>query len=123
MQTPSVGRIVHYASHGTPVQQDGTQAYKSECRAAIITEVHDGLIVALCVVNPTGQFFREKVECDPGSGPTGAPLYRGGTWHWPEYVATGGVTMGPVTLTQGTTSVAPYTTNVIWNGTDDGPHS
>lgn len=33
-QIPSVGRIVHYVSYGTPGGE-----YTSECRAAIITEV------------------------------------------------------------------------------------
>ncbi|MDT3395427.1 hypothetical protein RKE29_01970 [Streptomyces sp. B1866] len=38
-QTPSVGRIVHYVSHGTPVREDGSQAHPPACRAAIVTEV------------------------------------------------------------------------------------
>lgn len=85
--TPSVGRIVHYVSHGTP---DGT--YGKECRAAIITEV-DGLAVhprtgeqvdgvwsvGLCVLNPTGQFFnRGCIQDDSATD--------GGSWHWPEKV-------------------------------------
>lgn len=36
---PAVGQIVHYVSYGTPVRADGSQAYTSRCRAAIITEV------------------------------------------------------------------------------------
>lgn len=36
---PSVGRIVHCVSHGSPVREDGTQAYASKCRAAIVTDV------------------------------------------------------------------------------------
>ena len=90
---PSIGRVVHYLSHGTPVQEDGTQAHKSECRAAIITEIIDiggpytdpevieGLPqapVGLCVLNPTGLFFNEA-EYDEDA-------CRGGTWHWPERV-------------------------------------
>lgn len=96
MSTPSVGRIVHYRSHGTPVQADGSQAYTSECRAAVITEV-DGMrpypaaigsdvqeaddpqTVGLCVLNPTGQFFNQGVPYD-GDG------HEGGTWHWPARV-------------------------------------
>jgi len=84
--TPTVGRTVHYVSHGSPVRQDGTQEYTSQCRLAFITEVsyHDpGLTnptgdVSLMVVNPTGLFFREDVPNDPDNGP--------GTWHWPERV-------------------------------------
>lgn len=91
-QTPSVGRIVHYRSFGTPGGE-----YPSVCRAAIITEVEpitEGTraqayieqwdyipeIVGLCVLNPTGQFFNQGVmqnETDPT---------KGGTWHWPERV-------------------------------------
>jgi len=56
MQQPSVGRIVHYVSHGTPVQPDETQAYPSVCRAAIIAESDYG------------------------------PLKLLGTWHQPEKV-------------------------------------
>lgn len=80
---PTVGRIVHYVSHGTPVRADGSQVYSSECRAAIITEVSDetgfGRVVGLCVLNPTGQFFNRGVEQDE-------PHHAGGTWHWPEQV-------------------------------------
>lgn len=79
--TPSVGRIVHYVSHGTPNGE-----YTSECRAAIVTEVGDmlsqagasrGGYVGLCVLNPTGQFFNRAVKQDEIEK-------RGGTWHWPE---------------------------------------
>lgn len=113
---PSVGRIVHYVSYGTPGGE-----YKSECRAAIVTEV-GGLIgthasiehssaeeaLGLCVLNPTGQFFNQGVIYDDGSGKPGAPdcpaaeshgsphrycpcgwiepHLAGGTWHWPERV-------------------------------------
>ncbi len=84
---PTVGRVVHYVSHGTPVREDGTQAYRSECRAAIITEVPyaDGddpeiaESVGLCVLNPTGQFFNTGV---PHQEPED-DLLVGGTWHWP----------------------------------------
>lgn len=87
--TPSVGRIVHYVSYGTPGGE-----YKSECRAALVTEVvpltsedaaqaeieHWDLEacvdVGLCVLNPTGQFFNRGVHYDPNKS--------GGTWHWPE---------------------------------------
>jgi hypothetical protein len=94
---PSVGRIVHYVSHGTPPRADGSQAFTSECRAAIITEVgapeqfgaDDD--VSLCVLNPTGLFFNRGVPYDEGDTDSidddpGAPVYPGGTWHWPERV-------------------------------------
>lgn len=89
--TPSVGRIVHYVSHGTPIRADGSQAFTAQCRAAIVTEVTkvpiygsgpetpDVLIVGLCVLNPTGQFFNRGVEQDEVH-------HGGGTWHWPEQV-------------------------------------
>ena len=89
---PSVGRIVHYVSFGTPGGE-----YKSECRAAIITEVPDVVsdpkTIGLCVLNPTGQFFNRSVpyhEGDAGHDHAGdeipAKSYRGGSWHWPERV-------------------------------------
>lgn len=80
---PSVGRIVHYVSYGTPGGE-----YASECRAAVVTEVGDFLsqagasregYVGLCVLNPTGQFFKRAVPHDEDEK-------RGGTWHWPERV-------------------------------------
>lgn len=49
---PSVGRIVHYQSYGTPGGE-----FKSQPRAAVITEVVNDETVHLCVLNPTGQFF------------------------------------------------------------------
>jgi len=102
--TPSVGRIVHYVSYGTPGGE-----YGKECRAAIITEVpallseqpNDGTTAGLCVLNPTGQFFNRAVPYDGGTCKTlphqdatrtalgdpvlcGGQCYEGGTWHWPE---------------------------------------
>lgn len=86
-QQPSVGRIVHYTSFGTPGGE-----YGQECRAAVITavrdrDVPDGPYVDLAVVNPTGIIFRENCKHEerdyttqPGTGPAG------GTWHWPEWV-------------------------------------
>lgn len=97
---PSVGRIVHYVSYGTPGGE-----YGKECRAAIVTEVKDARTVGLCVLNPTGQFFNRDVPHDEGGGKqadpackglheTGPHRYcacgwaeaalKGGTWHWPE---------------------------------------
>jgi hypothetical protein len=79
-QKPSVGRVVHYVSYGTPGGE-----YTSQCRAAIITAVRDlepvpehGVpYVDLCVLNPTGMFFNQ--ECRHSES-----ARTGGTWHWPE---------------------------------------
>lgn len=93
---PSIGRIVHYVSYGTPGGE-----YTSECRAAVVTEVgqvFDPLppippghtvtmelpskpveVVGLCVLNPTGLFLNREVRQDEGGK-------AGGTWHWPERV-------------------------------------
>lgn len=86
-QEPSVGRIAHYVSHGTPIREDGTQEYGSRCRAAIITQVwyaDPKLItpsgtVGLAVLNPTGLFFHESCDQDEDEQTPG-------TWHWPERV-------------------------------------
>lgn len=80
---PSVGRIVHYVSYGTPGGE-----YGSECRAAVITGVHGAVKenhedqgdVHLAVLNPEGMFFNKYVDHDEDTHP------RGGTWHWPERV-------------------------------------
>lgn len=80
-QQPSVGRIVHYVSYGTPGGE-----YTSECRAAVVTEV-SGVKnayqqpddVGVAVLNPTGMFFNQGVVHDEDEK-------RGGTWHWPERV-------------------------------------
>lgn len=101
---PSVGRIVHYASYGTPGGE-----YGQECRAAVITQVVNGgdvPDVGLCVLNPTGQFFNPAVAYHDGAEQQGKPgcpdsashgnpfrycacgwseaALQGGTWHWPE---------------------------------------
>lgn len=87
-QKPSVGRVVHYRSYGTPGGE-----YLPECRAAIVTEV-TGMnaagvwTVGLAVLNPSGMFFNqgcaheEPASHDAGNGET----VSGGTWHWPERV-------------------------------------
>lgn len=87
---PSVGRVVHYVSFGTPLGPDGSQAFTSKCRAAIIAGVHDlgGPYgnpedlpiepVDLVVLNPTGLFFNEAEHDEHDK--------QGGTWHWPERV-------------------------------------
>lgn len=89
MSKPSVGRIVHYVSHGTPVREDGTQAFPSTCRAAIVTEVaDDGRTVGLCVTNPSGLFFHSLADggVEHRDSPSGTLADLGGTWHWPERV-------------------------------------
>lgn len=73
---PSVGRIVHYVSYGTPGGE-----FTSECRAAVVTEVVagvDGEIVGLCVLNPSGLFFNDSNHDEETK--------KGGSWHWPERV-------------------------------------
>jgi hypothetical protein len=82
---PSVGRIVHYVSYGTPGGE-----YGKECRAAIVTEVTTDT-VGLCVLNPTGQFFNRGVPQDerpPADKITDGEHEErlGGTWHWPERI-------------------------------------
>lgn len=88
---PSVGRVIHYVSHGTPIRPDGSQAYASRCRAATITDVRgravdpatqrevDSWCVSLAVLNPTGMFFHESVV-------QAEDAHDGGTWHWSERV-------------------------------------
>ena len=69
-------------------REDGTQAFTSEPRAAVITAVHNldpvpehGVpYVDLCVLNPTGMFFNTNVAYDDSDTPAG------GTWHWPPRV-------------------------------------
>lgn len=72
---PTVGRIVHYVSHGSA---DGR--YPKTCRAAVVTEVSAGRAdpeqIGLAVLNPTGIFFDRQSGHSEG-------VHRGGTWHWP----------------------------------------
>lgn len=87
---PSIGRIVHYTSHGSA---DGE--YPMTCRAAIITEVagDSPRNVGLCVLNPEGMFFKDiqsggswehsMSSCDQIEVMRNGA---GGTWHWPEQV-------------------------------------
>ena len=84
-QTPSVGRIVHYVSHGTPIREDGTQAFTAKCRAAIVSEVDEAeaFRVGLVVLNPTGHFFH---ALDSGGCMADFTENQGGTWHWPARV-------------------------------------
>ena len=86
---PSVGRIVHYVSYGTPGGE-----YAPECRAAIVTAVPENPDklgrrppASLAVANPTGMFFNENVPQDEKD-------HSGGSWHWPEHCASS-ATGGP----------------------------
>lgn len=92
MTPPSVGRIVHYVSYGTPGGE-----YPKACRAAVVTGLgeplaypthaddlaEDGAQLAdLCVLNPTGMFFNTGCPQDERAEHERS----GGTWHWPERV-------------------------------------
>ncbi|WP_282203880.1 hypothetical protein [Kitasatospora fiedleri] len=93
---PTVGRVVHYHSHGSPVLEDGSQRYESRPRAAIVTDVpryltaepYDGCpngkldhedrpmwIASLAVLNPTGVHFDLNVPYSETPEP--------GCWSWP----------------------------------------
>lgn len=75
-QKPTVGRIVHYQSFGTPGGE-----YLPAPRAAVITQVEgdEADTVGLCILNPTGMFFNPSVcySVEPKSG----------CWNWPPRVA------------------------------------
>jgi len=73
-QKPSVGRIVHYVSYGTPKGE-----FTSQCRAAIVAGVNEDGTLDLAILNPTGMFFNQSVMGDLTEN-------QGGTWHWPERV-------------------------------------
>jgi hypothetical protein len=71
---PSIGRIVHYQSYGTPGKE-----YDSLPRAAVVTEVGgEDLQVGLCILNPTGLFFTRAVKFSAEPKP--------GCWSWPPRV-------------------------------------
>ena len=70
----SVGETVHYRSHGSPVQLDGTQVHKPRCRAAIVTDDLGGGMFSLFVINPSGVFF-DDCRYDLNMS--------GGSWHLP----------------------------------------
>ena len=70
-QKPSVGRIVHYHSYGTPGGE-----YTPEARAAVVTAIYPTPgVVALCVLNPGGLFFNPSVSYSETPKP--------GCWSWP----------------------------------------
>ena len=71
--TPTIGRIVHYQSHGSPNGQPLPAP-----RAAIVTEVFSDTVVSLCVLNPTGMYFDR-------SAPFSAEP-KAGHWSWPPRV-------------------------------------
>jgi len=78
---PTIGRIVHYRSYGTPGGE-----YPSRCRAALVTMGPASLddpaqVVGLAVLNPTGLFFDTAIQYCP------AEENKGGTWHWPCVIA------------------------------------
>lgn len=79
MKIPTVGMIVHYQSYGTPNGE-----YKPLPRAAVITEVEaflheesgeDVILVGLCIMNPTGLFFTQRVHYSEDK--------RSGCWSYP----------------------------------------
>lgn len=72
---PTVGRIVHYVSYGSPGGE-----FKSQCRAAVVAELPESGKVgdlSLVVINPNGLFFNANCPQDEEEK-------KGGTWHWPE---------------------------------------
>lgn len=83
-QKPTVGRIVHYQSHGSP---DGK--YTPQPRAAVVTAISVTLApgstlpsvgeptsaVDLCVLNPEGMYFNRGVPFSETPQP--------GHWNWP----------------------------------------
>ncbi|GAA2418450.1 hypothetical protein [Mycolicibacterium llatzerense] len=75
---PTVGRIVHYQSYGTPGGE-----HPSEPVAAIVTAVHEN-DVDLCVFYPNGLSFKQHVRqaVDPLSVPD-VTYSRSGHWNWP----------------------------------------
>jgi hypothetical protein len=82
-QLPSIGRMVHYQSYGTPGGE-----YLPAPRSAIITSAKiynvsegsgtDLMTVDLCVFNPTGLFFNQRVKYADKPTP--------GHWNWPPRV-------------------------------------
>lgn len=70
MDTPSVGRIVHFVD--TPVPGEAPV-----CLAAIVTAV-EGTGVSLGVFRSPAGFFREGCPHDENMS--------AGSWHWPERV-------------------------------------
>ena len=85
---PSVCRMVHYVSYGTPGGE-----YPQACRAAVVTETGESPAngIGLAVLSPAGLLFSQDVHYHEGEplrpGETRRKLcgnrdYAGGTWHW-----------------------------------------
>lgn len=80
MQKPSVGRIIHYVSYGTPKGE-----YQPAHRAAIITDVKStenddattSYEIRCTIFNPDGQFLSPWLKFDEEEKASG-------TVHWPE---------------------------------------
>lgn len=72
-QQPSIGRVVHYHAYGTPGGE-----YKSEPKAAIITQVNGDDTCGICVLNPSGIFFNLKTPF--------SEVPKAGHWNWPPFV-------------------------------------
>lgn len=68
--TPTIGRIVHYQTYGTP---DGE--HPSAPVAAIITAVHSERFVSLCAFYPNGMSFKDVIRVSDVPKP--------GHWNWP----------------------------------------
>lgn len=66
---PYLTESVHYQAHGSANGQ-----YPSVCRAALITEVHEGPTAAVTVFNPTGMFMHPAMPHDEHRSP--------GSFHW-----------------------------------------
>jgi hypothetical protein len=73
MMAPTIGRVVHYQSYGTPGGE-----FQSLQHPAIVTEVHSDGVVGLFVINPTGQYFTREVPFSETPKP--------GHWSWPPKV-------------------------------------
>jgi hypothetical protein len=71
--TPTVGRIVHYQSYGTPGGE-----HLPEPQAAIVTKVHNLTQVDLAVFYDNGLSFKKNVNQSVGAVP--------GMWNWPPRV-------------------------------------
>jgi hypothetical protein len=70
---PTVGRVVHYQSYGTPKGE-----YKSQPIAAVVTKVGEDDTVGLAILNPTGMFFNTAVPFSEEP--------KAGHWNWPPRV-------------------------------------
>lgn len=70
--SPTVGRIVHFQTYGTPGGE-----HPSEPIAAIVTAVHDSGVADLFAIYPNGTSHKTGVMHAPADIPT--PGY----WNWP----------------------------------------